>query len=314
MPHSQRLTLGLLLLFLVAPLAQGANRTAAFAHVDPGVRAAALGGAFTALGEQPSALYWNPSALYFQDRNRMEASYSSLYSLGLAKRTFINLGFKRTIDVSRFKDNRVMVEKDNVTGAAYGIGIEALSLDLDENAYSEIAIGGAAAWGYNDTFILGVSGRLLLVNSDLDGVGANGYDFGLGVTWKLSRRERVAISVPHLFSRIFWDFDSGERLPLGVNAGWTRYWAEVFLTSVDLEWREDEPGPYRAALGAEWWLFPNRVALRGGYRFLNGTSETFSGPSFGAGVRFGLLQVDYAYRMENEDLGDTHRVGLLIDF
>jgi hypothetical protein len=307
--------LGLLLLALLgAGSASAANRTAAFAHADPGVRAGALGGAYTALGETPSGMYWNPSSLYFQDRNRLEASYSSLYSLGLASRTFVTAGFKRTLDVSSFRDDRVVVKKDDVTGAAYSVGLEALSLDLDDNGYSEISIGGAAAWGYDDTFIIGLAARILLVNSDLEGVGANGYDFGLGVTWKLSDRERIGIAAPHLFSRLFWEFDSTERLPLSATLGWARYWNDHLLSTVDVEWREDEPGPFRLAAGAEWWVFPDRVAARAGVRRLNGTSEDLVAPTFGAGVRFALLQLDYAFRLEDGDLGDTHRVGLLIDF
>ena len=304
----------LLVALALAGAAGAAERTAAFAHADPGVRAGAMGGAFTALGEQPIALYWNPAGLYFQDRRYLEASYSSLYGLGLAKRTFLTVGFKRQIELPAFDGNRVVVNKDSETGAAYAVGMESLSLDLEENGYSEVAVSGAAAWGYGGRFVLGISARALFVSSDLEDVSANGYDFGLGVIWRMSDRERVAIAAPHLISRVFWSFDSTERLPFSVTAGWARYWNPNLVTTADLEFREGEDSPYRLAAGAEWWVFPTRLTLRAGYRYLQGGVENVGAPTFGAGVKFGPMVVDYAFRMEPGDLNDTHRIGLVTGF
>jgi len=299
---------------LAVPSAAAGTRTAAFAPVDPGVRAAAMGGAFSALGGQPSAMYWNPAALFFQQGRSLEASYSSLYGIGLAKRSQLTLGMKHTIDEPQFRGTRVVVRRDETTGPAYGLGLQSLFVDLEEDGYSELAVGAAAAWGYGYRVAAGLSVRGLFVSSDLDQVSANGYDIGFGVAFRLSERERIGLAAPHLISRVFWDFDSTERLPFGVQAGWARMWGNGVTSTAEVELREGEDDPYRLAAGAEWWVFPERLALRGGYRRLAGGIEDVSQPTFGAGVRFSRLLLDYAFRLESEQLGDTHRVGLLLDF
>ncbi len=302
------------LLLLQAGASAGASRTGAFAPADPGVRAAAMGGAFTALGGEPSALYWNPAALHYQTGRSVEASYADLYGLGLARRTSLTFGTKAVYDVPRFVRDRVEVRRDTASGPGYAFGVQSLFVDVDGGGYSEIAVGGGAAWSYGDRLAAGVSLRGLFVSSDFEDVSAIGYDLGLGIGWQYSSRERIALAVPHLMSRLFWRFDSTERLPLGVAAGWSRRLGAHATVSADAELREGEDSPYRLAVGAEVWIVPQRLALRGGYRRLDGGSETLAKPTFGAGVRFSRLRLDYAYRLEHEALGDSHRLGLLAGF
>ncbi len=304
-----------LVIALVTPGSAGAaSRTAAFAPIDPGVRAAGMGGAYSALGGEPTALYWNPAALYYQTERSLEASYSDLYGLGLVKRTQITFGSKAVYEVPRFTANRVEVRKDRRTGPGYALGIQSLFVDIDDQGYSELSFGGGAAWGYGERVVVGVSLRGLYVSSDLDGVSANGYAVGFGASYRYSQHERLAIAVPHLMTRLFWKFDTTERLPLGVNLGWTRSFGDHFVTTAEAEWRESETGPYRIAAGSEWWVFPERLAVRAGFRHLSGGYENLNRPTFGLGIRFNRMRLDYAFRLENDVLGDTHRLGLLVGF
>ena len=302
----------LLLVPLSAPRA--ATRTAAFAPADPGVRAAAMGGAYSAVGGEPSALYWNPATLFYQTGRGFEASYANLYGLGLARRTFITFGTKSVYEVPRFVGERVEVTRDMESGPAYAFGIQSLSLDIGDEGYSEMSVGGGAAWGYSDRVAVGVSLRALFVSSDLHDVSAKGYALGFGAAYRYSSHERLAVAVPNLFTRLFWKFDTTERLPLGVNLGWTRSFGSDLVLSAETEWREQEEGPYRIAVGGEWWVFPARLALRAGFRHVNGALDDIDKPTFGVGVRFSRLRFDYAFRLGPDALGDTHRLGLLAGF
>jgi hypothetical protein len=194
------------------------------------------------------------------------------------------------------------------------VGLQSLFLDLDENSYSELSVGGAAAWGYGERLAVGLALRWLFISSDLDDVSAFGYNVGLGVGWRYSERERIGLAVPHLLSRLFWKFDSTERLPFGVCLGWTRSLPHGLLVSTEAEWRESEEGPYRLAAGAEWWAVRERLAVRAGFRHQAGGLESINKPTFGAGFRFGQLRFDYAFRLEPDALGDTHRLGLMVGF
>jgi len=51
----------------------------AFDEFSPGVRPAALGGAFTALSDDANAVFYNPAGLYRADKNEFLASYGRLY-------------------------------------------------------------------------------------------------------------------------------------------------------------------------------------------------------------------------------------------
>jgi len=291
-----------------------AARTSTFAPIDPGVRASAMGGAFTAVGGEPIAMYWNPASLFFMEGREVEASYSDLYGLGLAKRTFFTFGLKSVYENPRFSGDKVVVTRDATTGPAYAFGVQSLFIDLDGGGYSELSLGGAAAWGYGDRLAAGVSFRGLFVSSDFQDVSASGYNLGMGLAWRYSEKERLAVAVPQLLSRVFWKFHSTERLPVAVVAGWSRTFGDAVTVSAESEWRENEAGPYRLAVGGEAWVFPDRLALRAGYRRLNGGIEDVSKPTFGAAVRFSRMRFDYAFRLGPDNLGDTHRLGLLVGF
>ena len=99
-----------------------------------------------------------------------------------------------------------------------------------------------------------------------------------------------------------------------VNMQYARHWSSKFLTSVEMELRESEGSPYRIGAGLEWWVFARRLALRGGWRYVRTGFDDISLPSFGAAGRAGPLVVEYAFRMEPDLLGDTHRLGILVDF
>ena len=50
----------------------------AYSRVGAGVRAQAMGNAFTAVAQGPSALYFNPGALSFQESSEFSASSRSM--------------------------------------------------------------------------------------------------------------------------------------------------------------------------------------------------------------------------------------------
>jgi hypothetical protein len=298
-----------------APGAAASTRTAAFAPIDPGVRASAMGGAFTAVGGEPSALYWNPAMLFFQEGRSLEASYEDLYTLALARRTFLTFGTKSVIEDPRYAGDRIEFHRDRETGAAWALGIESLFLDVGDEGYSELSLGGGGAWGYGDRLTVGVSVRALFVNSGIDEVSAIGYDLGLGIGWRFSSRTRLGIAAPHLLSRLFWKTDTDERLPLGAAVGWSAEVTRNLVVALESEWREGEGGgPHRLAAGGEWWVLPSRLAGRAGYRRVEGGLETIQEPTFGAALRWSSLRFDYAFLLGPELLGDTHRVGVIVGF
>ena len=63
---------------LLASAPAGAAETAAFLDLGPGARAAAMGGAYTALADDAHALYWNPAGLARMEKREAAASHAEL--------------------------------------------------------------------------------------------------------------------------------------------------------------------------------------------------------------------------------------------
>ncbi|MBN1163872.1 MAG: PorV/PorQ family protein [Candidatus Krumholzibacteriota bacterium] len=70
---------------------EGSGGTGSIFRIGAGSRAIALGGAFTALGDDPSVLYYNPAALKLNDAPRILANHIQLFS-GFSDATYDFLG------------------------------------------------------------------------------------------------------------------------------------------------------------------------------------------------------------------------------
>lgn len=72
-------TFPLVFLLVAASGAESAAETAAFLDIGAGARAAAMGGACTALADDAEALYWNPSGLARLEKKEISVSHAELF-------------------------------------------------------------------------------------------------------------------------------------------------------------------------------------------------------------------------------------------
>ena len=87
-----------------------------------------------------------------------------------------------------------------------------------------------------------------------------------------------------------------------------------FVPNVDLVFQTQETtnlaasgsGIFGAAFGGEL-VVRNTLALRGGL-------DDLQRLNFGVGVRIPKIQVDYSFTSYDEELGNAHRIGLMVDF
>jgi hypothetical protein len=75
------------------------------------------------------------------------------------------------------------------------------------------------------------------------------------------------------------------------------------LATVDIVFPND--GDIRQHLGAEYG-YDERLYLRAGYK----AGYESQGASFGLGVRLRQFDLDYGYLIDENDLGDSHRISL----
>lgn len=285
---------GCLLTTAYAGSEQAGTSGAAFLKLGQSVRAASLGESFVALAEDPSAIFYNPAGLQLSGYSRFSftqtswlvgSSYSTVcYTrpMGLTDTMGIALSYLSAGDIQE-------------TTAANRTGTGRI--------FNPSSILGVFSWA-KDTPVgyVGLSAKILRQNIDSlqeDGIG---MDVGL-----LTRTPVENLRFGTSFLNLGWITNKAlpQTLVLGVD----------YKTEAGIDVISDLRLPRDAAvslhLGAERQLTPF-LSLRGGFN--NRNDEGAGGNiSLGLGLLFSGLTVDYAY-VPYADLGNTHRVNLLMEF
>lgn len=305
------LGLGAVLAAFPAAVTAG-HRTTAFADIDPGPRFAAMGGAAVAVVDDPTAGYWNPAGLYFQSGTKASATYDDLYGLGLVARNYLAVSWKKTRYEPEFEKNRLLLHRDDRRGGALGVSLSSVLVDVGEESYNEFIPSITLAGGLGPDIGIGVTASYLRASSGIEGAGANGYNLGLGTAVQVTDRIRVAASIRNLLSRVYYDGDVAERLAVTPTIGAAWRVEDAVLVAGDVSFSEGDSGPSRLSVGGEYRVLSDHIALRAGVRRYDGGAEARTVPSFGLGVHWHRLDVDYALTSDDDGPGSTHRFGLAL--
>jgi hypothetical protein len=261
-----------------------------------GARAAAMGGAYTAVAGGPLALYYNPAGLHDLDRNRVFLQYDD-----------------SILDISRSD----IAFAHPTLGGGFGLSVSAIDYGdiIRTTTTNKAGSGNVAA----DDFLVrigygrAVSERIMLGGTlgyyrlKLDDVEADGVTADASVLYKPSIDGlTLAAAVRNMGSRARFHRDD-EELPLTVVLGGSYRPIPRLLLAVDYEIPRNQSGIVKA--GAEY-LLADILALRVGY---DGRNETDNGLTLGAGFRMKDLMLDYAY-VPFGDFGQSHRVSAEVAF
>ena len=252
----------LILLFTLAP----ALPVRAQAEPPVGVRAAGMGGAFTAVSDDGAAVFWNPAGLasgsFFSlvlDHNSMDDGSASLISLGTPP---LGVSYYRTA-TTEFGTSRYAF-------VGHHAGLTVLQ-----------SLGDRIAVGATLKLVRGV------VSAPARSVASNTFDTDLGIMTTGSFA-RLGLSVRNLFEPEFDAPDAGaasalttvkleRRIRAGIALNTSR--RTVAAADVDLTTAETSRGAWReAALGLEA-MATRKVWLRSGFRW-----NTADGPSAPVGT------------------------------
>ncbi len=295
-----------LLLAVLAPgsHAESGSTTAGFLLVPVGGRAVAMGGAYTALAEDPYALHYNPAGLarsaqvltfahneYILDLSQEFVGYAhplSVGVLGVAVNYFDYGDFDRTTHAAGF------------AGVAAPTGLS--SQGQFDASNLALSVGYARAMG-DAGFHVG--GALKYIQQDIDNFSGQSVAADLGVYW---RRADGPVSLGLSVLNIGDKLKTGRRadnLPLAIRFGgaW-RIIPERLTVAADLL-KVTGDDRLSGHVGGEYWI-ARMLALRAGY---SSESDIGTGFTAGVGVRVDRFQVDYAFADEDE-LGNAHRISL----
>jgi len=282
--------------------------TADFLNLPVGARAAAMGGAYSAVSEEASAIYWNPAGLvqipklsavfmraqYVEDISYQYAAYAhrlSYDSVLAASILMTDIGSIPRTDVSG-NTLGAFTPRDQVFTVSYSKAVlEFSDKDID------VSVGVSAKY---------IRSQIVESAKAYAGdIGIMTYNFG-------DIPYRLAVTVTNMGGGLKYA-DESNPLPLTLKLGGAINPFRNMLVSTDIVFpKQNKPN---LLLGMELATAPNeltRLCVRGG---LNAQQmrDGLTGFTMGLGATLHFFSLDYAFVPMGE-LGTTHRISLTFDF
>ncbi len=271
---------------------------ALFLRVGMGARAASMGDGYIAVAEDASSVYWNPAAM--------------APVLG----TNIQFTHDEYMVTARLEQLALTHETRYGTLGLSFTGMYLDDMERREDIPTEVPLGTFPV--FDVSFAVGFA-RYILPNTSLgmtvkpvyqkiDQWSASGWAFDLGI-FHVSRIDGLKLAaVAGNVGAPMKFIDEEYALPRYIKVGgaYERETAALrgrFLLTLDGVWVND--GDPKQHLGAEY-MYQRTLALRAGYK----AGYDSYGGTFGAGILYKGLQIDYAFLLVRNDLGDNHRFSL----
>lgn len=274
-----------------------------FLKINIGARAVGMGGAFSGLASDETAMYYNPAGLASLEGRHYIAEYHNYF-------TDLQNGFVGYVHEVRY---------GTVVGAYlsyldYGdfIKTDEAGNILGEFGGGDMVLGLSAATTRGESYRFGATVKFIY--ETLEDYSATGVALDLGARYNTFRgRYTAGLAVQNLgFQLSSLGEDKGD-LPLTVRAGGSATPKGLPMTvAADVIVPTDNDIHF--AVGAEYFeLKP--LYIRAGWNSFgsnykaDGTDDTWSGLSFGAGFDLKKMHIAYAVSLA-ADLGESHRITL----
>ncbi len=311
-----RRLLQILLLSAISAATGGAHASetaGAFAIRGGSARGAVLGEAYGAVGGDADVMLWSPAALIRVTEPHLQATYQDIYGLGLARYSSVAVAWRAGREEVGVSGDSIRVTLRQACGAAYGLSLSALAVDLDGETYYEFSPSIGIAQPLSRRSTIGVTARYLRASSTLADLSAMGYALDLGAHTQLHDRLDVALAMRNLLGRLSWDGreeSMPRELSLAAAAPVNPSLRLLAGAATDLA---EEPAD-RFNLAAEAVLWPEHWHVLAGWEGRRSGDEIKTRYAVGMRLAAARLAVDYAFLPAAYTPGDTHRVTLGIIF
>jgi hypothetical protein len=301
-----------------------------------GTRAMGMNGAFAAVSDDSSSAYWNPAGLTSSWCKELSFTRANLYDLDLITSNALNISAPETgAGAISFGWTRLEYDFESWREEVFLISY---AKNILGKARPRVRRGKQGS-GLSSSFLsFGVVLKYLRQTSDLElafdteNAGASssapifceakgmGLDVGLFARIANAKDGRnrfsIGIAAQDIPTVVKWnsdsDFETEEYMPYRYKAGCSFEPLPRLTVALDLV-GEQNVTLKEVHFGVEHWILPMKrsfpiseknLAIRGGVAKQLSASErmTFAG---GLGIRWAAWQLDYAYLMDNNGLGDT---------
>lgn len=279
---------------------EGSGGTRSVFALGAGSRAIAMGGAFSAIGDDPSALYYNPAALILNRYTAVLASHAQLFS-GFSDAGYDYLAFVYpTIAAGSFGLGVMSVGTDGIRG------FDEYSRETGDLSYRESqAILGYAytlPWRWAGEVTAGSSVKVLSQRVGEFSDTGTGADIGLLYRPRWLKDARIGVNLQDVVGAETKLVSVSEKVDRTIMAGvgYTRRFGNGSAIALAAQVDLPERGDTKMRFGAEYRL-RDLLAVRAG----------FDGDKITAGIGVGWrgFGLDYGY-LSRDDAGSSHPITL----
>lgn len=297
----------------------------AFVDIGFGSRPVSMGNAFVGLADDINAVYLNPGGLTAIDRYEVEFTHTKL--MGLVNYQFFSAGMPLSDnqsvalaiissgdDLMREISMHVGYARELLPGLSAGAGLKFRRSSFGNNTLNPDDFDGIFDPG---EITRGISNQ---VYGD-----GNGFGLDLGLVYRASEELRFGVMLRDIYAPVYWNSKTRnsesnpkgnymERIPFEAAIGTS--WTAGGRTIVSLEYKPsfDSEQDDALRLGFERTIVDILSIRLGTEQWLNNRDDDKY--MLGAGLRVPLadyqVQVNYGYIID--DIANTHRIGLQVNF
>ena len=294
-----------------------------FLEIGADARAQAMGGAFTAVQGGVSSSYYNPAGIINIQGTQISFMHTQ-QMIASVNYDFLAGGFKQ-------KDKRVIVLSlvrlgiDNIKDSRNAQRIISQTGDWnldwsrieDFNASDYIfTISAAQKWRESWTW----GANLKLIRRNLADYNANGIGIDLGIQKQLFKNALIGLNLRNITTTLIsWNTGEKELVTPSIYLGGGYIWGisrfnSTFYPVFDLIFRaENRNKSTTANLGR--FSFDYAAGLEYAYHqvlFLRGGIDEIERLNLGIGIQIPHIRIDYTFTNYDNELGNSHRIGLVI--
>lgn len=309
------MVLTLILVVMISSIAAENNFANSYMRMGLGAKGMAMGGTGTAFMDNITAAYWNPAALANVKRFEFAAMYTDMGLDRMHNFAAIGTGFKYGYVAlswvnAAVKDIEIWDGSNN-----YGDTFNY----IDHNINLSLALG-------RGKFKIGLTAKGYI--SDMDDDQKKGFGSDVGFLWDINQYLSIGAMMRDIYSEL-----NDEEIPTQFCGGVAVHPIHGLTFATDLK-KEKHDDDTKVSIGAEYWTgmgsdteigsTHSGINLEERTRWDEILSDTqggirlgFNDGNFaaGCGLRFKMLEINYAYITPPEELfEDSHQISLILRF
>ncbi|MFH1824970.1 MAG: PorV/PorQ family protein [Candidatus Firestonebacteria bacterium] len=300
----------MMVVFVSISYASGPGSTGAnYLRIGMGARAAGMGEAQVAIADNVDSIYWNPAGLCLIKSSEIGLMHLSYWqginyeylAYALPVKNIGTFG----VGVTYLNSGSIDKTTENITGSDY----------TSAGTFNYIAFSGVISYGHKfviEKVPINLGANLKIIGDKIEDDTVLGAGLDLGATSEVMKNLTVGATA----NNIGVLFGENVSLPLTFKVG-AGYKLELFEKKHNVTVALDGVLPIDSKIKVDTGLeynYDNMIFVRGGYK-INYDLESFT---VGAGFRLTMsgtqYELNYAFAPAKEDVGQTHRISLIVRF